>query len=228
MPQRGKSVPPWRGGRRLAIGQQARPAAGVQLSGGPDDRPHILDRDGVPGMRLGAVLPQQRKRRPALAPIPRRNLGIPAHSGEPFGDAPLHVIRRPGEVSRWSARSEARTYDLDAVEDGRMMAAAGGDWDGLAGSGLLWVIGVGAARRDALPYLGARTASAVRRRDDRWGDPRCCAAVARSFRAGQRWLTTGTLRERTAGHQLHFGHGARCEHGQSALAQAASPRARRV
>src|ERR1700694_816293 len=80
---------------------------------------------------------------------------------------------RPEAVSRWSARSEARTYDLDAVEDGRMMAAAGGDWDGLAGSGLLWVIGVGGARRDALPYLGARTASAVRRRDDRWGDPRC-------------------------------------------------------
>lgn len=134
---------------------------------------------------------------------------------------------RPEAVSRRSARSEARTYDLDAVEDGRMMAAASGDWDGLAGLGLL-VLWVGGARRDALPYLGARTVVAVRRRDDRWGDPRGCSAVARSFRADQRSLTTGTCRELTAGHQLHFGHGARDHGGQAAWAQAASPRARRV
>jgi hypothetical protein len=52
---------------------------------------------------------------------------------------------RPEAVSRWSARSEARTYDLDAVEDGRMMACgASGDLDmGLAGLGLLGRGGLG-------------------------------------------------------------------------------------
>jgi hypothetical protein len=44
--------------------------------------------------------------------------------------AGLFVVRgRPEAVSRWSARSEARTYDLDAGEDGRIVAAASSDRD---------------------------------------------------------------------------------------------------
>jgi len=35
----------------------------------------------------------------------------------------------PEAVSRWSARSEARTYDLYTGEDGRIVAAASGDSD---------------------------------------------------------------------------------------------------
>ncbi len=43
--------------------------------------------------------------------------------------AGLFVVRgRPEAVSRWSARSEARTYDLDAGEV-RIVAAASSDRD---------------------------------------------------------------------------------------------------
>jgi hypothetical protein len=135
---------------------------------------------------------------------------------------------RPEAVSKWSARSEARTYDLDAVEDGRRVAGGPASFRmGLAGHGLLWlVMWCWGARRNALPYLGARTT--VRRRDDRWGDPGCCSATARSFKAVQQVLTTGTWRELTAGHQLHVGHDAHDDHGQAASAQAASPNERRL
>jgi hypothetical protein len=119
-------------------------------------------------------------------------------------------------VSWWSARSEARTYDLDAVEDGRMMAGRpGSDWDGVSGVGLGLLGGGGLAGGCAPGRPGLSRCSdshAVRRRDDRWGDPGCCSAVARSFRADQRSLATVVCWELTAGHQLNVGLRARTEH----------------
>ena len=99
----------------------------------------------------------------------------------------------PEPVSRCSARSAARTYDLDSGEDRADLSPSGrggvGSWSSLLCGVSGWVVCVLAS---ALACLGARTRSRVRRHDDRLGVPRdecgrsiCCGpAGASSVHAG--------------------------------------------
>jgi hypothetical protein len=124
-----------------------------------------------------------------------------------FGGCRLGAID-PQSVSRWSARSEARTNDLDADEDRRIVACTGGAGDrGVRSWCLLCTVvsgdglsGPAGARRR--PALSGCADGVVRSRDGRWGVPGDGAA-AHSFRdvhhpRGWRRQGNGRSRPRTS------------------------------
>ncbi len=77
--------------------------------------------------------------------------------------------RKPQPESRWSARREARTNDLDAGEDRRMLVVSQPREVRSCSSPPHAEGSRGEVRGVALPYLGAR--AKARRRDGRWGEP---------------------------------------------------------
>jgi len=121
--------------------------------------------------------------------------------------------------SRWSARSAARTNDLEADEDPPHTLAGPRTRRRRCGSSHLRppvkrAAGVHVARAGAQPYLGPRTE--VRRHDDRWGARRAgCRRVRPLILSGkstqQRGGDTKTAGARRR-HQLLFGQGTCATH----------------
>jgi hypothetical protein len=121
-----------------ALPKSAHPAGKAALAEiyNAEDKTHPLDGEGVPG-RLRHEVPEggrgdhRRCRRAArVLRLPRRALDHLRTTDENVNRMPLCVwatfLSRPPQLSsvcgaqpwsRWSARSEARTYDLDHVED---------------------------------------------------------------------------------------------------------------
>ena len=169
----------------------------------------------APASPLRTVGPSPLRSLSVVGP-PRRRVPVDRGSAAPG-------CRSAPARSRGQGEAPAKTNDLDAGEDRRRLAAGGAE----LGSGhldlLLGKSRQSGARVDAQPYLGARTA--VRRQDDRWGDPRGALrplGLSRPSRLAS--LATGTVREPVAEHLLDKGRGdARWSSLQAAAGTSSSP-----